>query len=166
MLLCVFFFIILLLEGHHRVNLVFEGINAMLRIDGALHADVVDDAVVLISEGSDEELVPERRSVGLVVEDARRCIRAVGDGLPYDVDCLGIGSGALEEATVPSEDLLPGITREFVETLAGVDDGIVGEAGVGQDEVLLAGGEARNEAKVRLDQLLRVVLVDLDIVDG
>ena len=62
--------------------------------------------------------------------------------------------------------MLPGITREFVETLAGVDDGIVGEAGVGQDEVLLAGGEARNEAEVRLDQLLCVVLVDLDIVDG
>ena len=58
-------------------------------INLALDANVVDDGAVCVAERSNEELVPERRAVGLVVEEADG---GVGTGSDAVADA-GYGSG-------------------------------------------------------------------------
>eukprot|EP00567_Pseudictyota_dubia_P012195 CAMPEP_0197438338 /NCGR_PEP_ID=MMETSP1175-20131217/5368_1 /TAXON_ID=1003142 /ORGANISM="Triceratium dubium, Strain CCMP147" /LENGTH=147 /DNA_ID=CAMNT_0042968049 /DNA_START=127 /DNA_END=566 /DNA_ORIENTATION=- len=128
-------FLALVLQRQDRIDLVFERRRSGVRLDFALNSNVVDDAVVLVSQGGDEKLVPERSAVGLVVEEAGGTLRAVRDGRSDDVHGLLVGAGPLQEPAIPAQDLIAAVSREFVKTLARVHDRIVRQARVGQYEV-------------------------------
>ena len=114
----------------------------------ALHADVVGDETGGVAEGGDEELVPEGGSVDAVVQEADRHVGPALDGSADLLDCLGIGLWTLQEAAVASQDLVQGVPLEVEEALRGVHDGIVGKAGIRNDEVLLGGLEGLDEGEV------------------
>mmetsp|Transcript_6625 Transcript_6625/g.20142 ORF Transcript_6625/g.20142 Transcript_6625/m.20142 type:complete len:415 (-) Transcript_6625:14-1258(-) len=141
-------------EESHALGSFLDLVDGNL-VDLALDADEVDDLAVGVAEGGDKELVPEGRAVGLVVEEADGGVDAVGDALADDVDHLGIGPGPLEEAAVAADDLLDPVAGEVEEALRGVDDGVVGEGGVGDGEVALGGLEGHHQSKIGLHELLR-----------
>ena len=58
----------------------------------------------------------------------------------------------LKKSAVPADDLLPTIARELAEALAGVHDGVVGQRGVCEDEVLLRDHQRLHQAVVGLHQ--------------
>ena len=72
------------------------------------------------------------------------------DGPADLLDCLRIGLGTLQEAAVASQDLVQGVPRQVEEALRRVHDGIVGKAGIRDDEVLLGGLEGLDEGEVRI----------------
>ena len=125
---------------------------------------VVHNIVVGIAQGCDEELIPKRGSVGLVIEKAHGGIRPRRNGLADHVHRLRIGARPLQEPTITTQDFLAGIAREFVKSRAGKDDGIVRKFGVGQDEALLSQGQTLHEGKVRAHNVLEFVVVVRGIV--
>lgn len=74
----------------------------------ALHADKVDDVVLSVAQGGDEELIPEGSAVGPVVEKADGGVDALPDALSDDVDGGLVGARSLQEAAVTPEDLVEG----------------------------------------------------------
>ena len=68
--------------------------------------------------------------------------------LSHLLDCLGVGVRALQEPAVPPKHLRKSVTRQAEEALSSVHDGVVGEGGVGDDEVLLGGLEGLDEGEV------------------
>mmetsp|Transcript_24786 Transcript_24786/g.98408 ORF Transcript_24786/g.98408 Transcript_24786/m.98408 type:complete len:313 (-) Transcript_24786:42-980(-) len=141
-------------EERHPLGALLDLLDGHL-VDLALDADVVDDGAVGVAERRDEELVPEGRAVGFVVEQADRRVDARLDALADDVDGLGVGAGPLEEAAVAADNLLHGVPRELQEALARVHDGVVGERRVRHREVLLRRLERHHESEVGLHELLR-----------
>ena len=61
---------------------------------------------MFIPQSCDEELIPEGRPVGSVVQEADCGVGAVFDCATDDVHGGGVRAGTLEEAAVATEDLL------------------------------------------------------------
>lgn len=137
---CLFFF--LLLDDRSRV-----GIR-----DLTLDTNKVGNTAIGISQGGDEELVPEGSSVNTVVEQAHRHVVSLFNGLTDTFDRLGIRLRTLQESAVTSQDLVQGVTSQVEETLTGVDNRIVGQGRIRNDKVLLSRLQSLDEGKVGIVQ--------------
>ena len=84
---------------------------------------------------------PERRPIGLVIQDAHAGIPATGEVVPDDRNRAGVSPGALQQPAVFPDNLPPIVPGQLEEALAGEDDGAVRQIGVREDEVRLALGE-------------------------
>lgn len=118
----------------------------------ALNANKVDDIVLSVAQGGDEELIPEGSSVGLVVEKADGRIDALPDTLTNDINGGLVGARSLQEAAVTPEDLIEGVSGKVEEALRHVHDGIVGKTGVGDCKVLLRSRQSLHEAEIGLHE--------------
>ena len=137
-LFCVF---LLLLLGHG---------GGILVADLTLDSDKVGDGSRGITQGGDEELVPEGGSIHTVVEEAHTHVVALLNGLADVLDSLGIGLRALQETAVTSQDLVKGVASKVEETLRGVDDWVVGQRRIGDNKVLLGSLQSLDEREIRI----------------
>ena len=104
--------------------------------DVRLDPDVVGDLAELVANRRDREPVPERGAVPPVVQDLDDALALLGDGGP-DLRHRGrIGAGALQEPAVPAQHLRHGVPRHTLEALVGVDEGPIGQPGVGNGDAL------------------------------
>mmetsp|Transcript_5013 Transcript_5013/g.13324 ORF Transcript_5013/g.13324 Transcript_5013/m.13324 type:complete len:218 (+) Transcript_5013:2022-2675(+) len=117
--------VLLVLQRQHSINSILQCVCSHFRLNLRLHANVVDDAIVGVTKCRDEELVPERCSICLVVQDARRAVRSRGNRFADDIHVLRVGPRTLEEAAVASEHLLLRVASELVESRRRENDGVV-----------------------------------------
>ena len=124
----------------------------ILVTDLALHADKVGDIAIGVAQGGNKELIPKGRSVDTVIQQTDRHVIALFNGLANAFDRLGVRLGALEEAAIAAENLVEAVASQVEETLTGIDNGIVGQAGIRDDKVLLRRLECLDEGKVGIIQ--------------
>lgn len=134
------------------LRLLLGDSGSVLVTDLALNTNKVGNVAIGITERSDEELVPEGRTIDTVVEQADRHIIALFDGLADTFDSFGIGLGTLQEAAITSQNLVERVTGKVEETLTGVDNRIVRQGGIGDNKVLLCRLEGLDEREVRIVQ--------------
>ena len=102
-----------------------------------LDTDKVGDASIGITQGGNEELVPEGGTIDTVVEQTDGHVVPLFNGLADTFDRLGVSLGSLQETAVTSQDLIQGVTSQVEETLTSIDNRIVGQGRIGNDEILL-----------------------------
>lgn len=115
-----------------------------------LDTDKVGDTSIGITQSSDKELVPEGGTVDTVIEQTNRHVVALFNGLADTFDRLGVGFGTLQETAVTSQDLVQRVARQVEETLRGVNNGIVGKRGIGDDKVLLGRLQGLDKGEIRV----------------
>ena len=106
------------------------------RGDVRLDPDVVGDLAELVADRRDREPVPERGAVPPVVQDLDDALALLGDR-GADLRHRGrVGVGALQEPAVPPEHLGGRVPRHALEALVDVDEGPIGQPGVGDGDAL------------------------------
>jgi hypothetical protein len=70
----------------------------------ALHADEVDNGAGVVAQATNEELVPEGRSIFAVIQQAYRSVCARINTSADDRNCILVGVGSLQKAAVASKD--------------------------------------------------------------
>ena len=77
-----------------------------------LDAQEIDHVALVISKSGDEEVVPERRAVDLVVQQHDLHVPSRLDRVPDFRDRPRVRPGTLEEPTISPQDLLELVARE------------------------------------------------------
>mmetsp|Transcript_40837 Transcript_40837/g.127905 ORF Transcript_40837/g.127905 Transcript_40837/m.127905 type:complete len:357 (-) Transcript_40837:397-1467(-) len=142
-----------LLAKHFDVADALDALHHLLRLGRihlALHADVVDDGAVTRPQRRDKELVPERRAVLPVVEEADAHVALLLNGVADHLHRALVGARALQEAAVAAEDLIHGVARELREARRCEDDGVVRQRRIRDGEALLRRLQGVNEPVVLL----------------
>lgn len=134
--------------------LLLGNCRGVLITDFALNTDKVGHIAIGITQGGNKELIPKGGTIDTIIEQTNRHVIALFDGLADTFDRLGVGFGALQKATVTSQNLIQGVSRKIEETLTRVHNGIVGQTGVGNNKVLLRRLQSLDEAKVGIVQHL------------
>jgi hypothetical protein len=111
----------------------------------------VGDLAEIVAHRRDREPVPEGAAVPPVVQDLDDALALLGDGGADLGDGCRIGAGALQEPAVPAERLGRRIARDALEPLVDVDQGPIGQPGIGDGDTL--GGDV--EGPVLQRELIR-----------
>jgi hypothetical protein len=98
-----------------------------------LAGELIGELAILVVHRADEQRVPERRAVALVVEQFGRHRAAFQHRLADFGHRFAVGHRALQETAVAAEDLAFLIAGEVKKRLVGEHDRIVVLVGVGQD---------------------------------
>jgi hypothetical protein len=96
----------------------------------------VGDLAELVAHRRDREPVPEGGAVPPVVQDLDDALALLGDGGADLGDRCRIGVGALQEPAVPAERLGRRVPRDALEPLVDVDEGPIGQPGIGDGDAL------------------------------
>jgi hypothetical protein len=120
----------------------------------ALDTDKVGDFAIGIAQRRDKELIPKRRTVDTVIQQADGHVIALFNRLANAFDVLGVGFGALQEAAIASENLVERVSRQVEEALRGVNNRIVGQRWVRHDKVLLRSLQRLDETEIGIVQHL------------
>mmetsp|Transcript_10665 Transcript_10665/g.31662 ORF Transcript_10665/g.31662 Transcript_10665/m.31662 type:complete len:206 (+) Transcript_10665:50-667(+) len=99
-----------------------------------LDAQEIDHIPLVVPQRGDEEVVPERRAVDLVVQQHDLHVPSRLDGVPDFGYGPRVRSGTLEEPTIPPQDLLELVAREREEAATREDDRVVRERRIGDHE--------------------------------
>jgi hypothetical protein len=96
----------------------------------------VGDLAALVAHRRDREPVPEGGAVPPVVQDLDDALALLGEGGADLGDRGRIGAGALQEPAVPAERLGRRVPRDALEPLVDVDEGPIGQPGIGDGDAL------------------------------
>ena len=133
-----------LLDPRRQVEIVLERLlgttqpvlGLATRADVRLDADEVGDLAEVVADRRDGEPVPERGAVTPVVQDLDEALALLGDGGADLRNGVRVGAGPLQEPAVPAQHFRNRVPRHPLEALVHVDEGAVGQPGVGDGDAL------------------------------
>ena len=109
----------------------------LLRLDAIGHIQLRGEKELQLArcrrDWADVEAVPERLSVLSIVQDIDRDIGSPADGVTNGLDRARVRAGALQEAAIRADHLVPAISRQLEKGGVGEDDRIVALPRVGDD---------------------------------
>jgi hypothetical protein len=120
-----------------------------------LAAEMVQQLAVRIEDRRDEQRVPERPAVLLVVQHLDRDVGAVPQRGAHHRNRLGIGAGPLHEPAVAPHHLLGRVAGELEEGVVGEDDRVVRQVRVGDQHRHAGHLDSREEDVVAAKRLVQ-----------
>ena len=155
-----------LADGLHLLRLQPGFLVVAALGDVHLRSEEVEQFALLVEDGAEEQGVPERRAVGLVVHDVDRHRALFLDRAVQLGHGGAVGVGPLQETAVAAQDLLDGIAGQVDEGAVGEHDRIVFLARIG-DQHRHAGHLDRGEEDVAaVLQALALDVAGLPVVDA
>ena len=146
-----------------RLQVGFLGLAARCHVH--LRGEEVQQLALLVEDRPEEQGVPERRAVGLVVQQVDRDGTLFPDRLAHLVDRGAVGVAALQQAAIVAQDLVLAVAGQVEEGAVREHDRVVRQAWIGDQHRHARHGDGGEEDVVALADAVVLDVAGLPVLE-